>query len=123
MGLLDSSDGIRGRQNHPGWNDANVITMGNLFEDFEGVYGGSESIFSGDEFLGHASENEKRTPISTVGGLWDSDTNEVICKKALLVTPENCLPTQNLSTQKRLNRKKNQRSHLMRTRSQSRTEL
>ncbi|CAH9109606.1 unnamed protein product [Cuscuta epithymum] len=55
--------------------------------------------------------------------LWDSDTNEIICQKALLVTPDNCLPTQNLNTQKRMYKKRNQRSHLMRTRSQTRAEL
>ncbi|CAH9060940.1 unnamed protein product [Cuscuta epithymum] len=79
--------------------------------------------YSGDEFLGHASESEKRTPIFAIEDLWDSDTNEDICNKASLVTRENCLPTQNLNTQMKMYRKKYQRSHPMRTRSQSQAEF
>ncbi|CAH9143053.1 unnamed protein product [Cuscuta epithymum] len=90
--------------------------------DCEGLYGDHHPTFSGDEFLGHVSENEKRVPISTVEDLWDSDANETIFQKALLVTRDNCLPTENQNTQKQMY-KKNQRSHLMKTRSQSRIEL
>ncbi|CAH9088483.1 unnamed protein product [Cuscuta epithymum] len=78
---------------------------------------------SGDDFLGHASESGKRTPISSMEDLWDSDMNQDICNKALLVTRENCLPTENLNTQIKIYRKTKQRSHLMRTRSQTRMEF
>ncbi|CAH9108679.1 unnamed protein product [Cuscuta epithymum] len=116
----NSGGGIRSGHAHLGG-----VSRGNLSYvfDCDEFYGGPDSIISGDEFLGHVSENEKRVPFSTMEDLWDSDTNEIICQKALLVTPDNCLPTQNLNTQKRMYKKRNQRSHLMRTRSQTRAEL
>ncbi|CAH9105077.1 unnamed protein product [Cuscuta epithymum] len=126
IGALESSViGITGDCANSGWDYANHDYTDNLYAafDFEGAFGGSNSSLSGDEFLGHVSENEKRVPISTEEDLWDSDTNELICQKALLVTRENCLPTQNLNTQRRSYKKKNQRSHLMRTRSQTRMGL
>ncbi|CAH9123674.1 unnamed protein product [Cuscuta epithymum] len=62
--------------------------------------------FSGDDFLGHASESEKRTTLSSREDLWDSDANQDICNEARLVTMENCLPTSNLNTQIKLYRKR-----------------
>ncbi|CAH9127820.1 unnamed protein product [Cuscuta epithymum] len=99
--------------------------LGALSDAFvwDGYCGDSCCSCSGDEYLGHVSENEKRVPISTLDDLWDSDANEDICVKALRVTQDNYLPTQTLNTQKRMFRKKNQRSHLMKTRSQSRIGL
>ncbi|CAH9090408.1 unnamed protein product [Cuscuta epithymum] len=109
------------RHVHPGWEFPDPTYVEAIA--CEGCYDIPDFSYSGDEFIGHVSENEKRVPISTEKDLWDSDTNEVICQKALLVTQENCLPTQNLNTQKGMYKKKNQRSHLMRTRSQTRVEL
>ncbi|CAH9085666.1 unnamed protein product [Cuscuta epithymum] len=122
-GFLESSDGFRNSHTHPGWEFPDITD--NFTATFEcgGAYDSSGFALSGDEFNGHVSENEKRVPISTVEDLWDSDSNGVLCQKALLVTQENCLPTQNLNTQKRMYKKKNQRSHIMRTRSQTRVEL
>ncbi|CAH9079625.1 unnamed protein product [Cuscuta epithymum] len=94
-----------------------------LGDDSEGVFSEKLAYNSGDDFLGHASESEKRTPISSMEDLWDSDTNQDICNKAKLVTRDNCLPTMNLNTQMKIYRKKHKRSHLMKTRSQSRMEI
>ncbi|CAH9128893.1 unnamed protein product [Cuscuta epithymum] len=82
----------------------------------------SDRYFSGDKFIGHASESDKRPPNVLVEDLWDADTNTNICKKALLITQDNCLPTDNLNTQIKIyqKRKKNRRLHSMTTRSQSR---
>ncbi|CAH9077169.1 unnamed protein product [Cuscuta europaea] len=90
--------------------------------DCEDDFGEQFYTHLGDDILGHASESKKRAPISSVEGLWDSDTNQNICNKALLITRENYLLTENLNTQIKMYRKKNQQSHHMRTRSQTRVE-
>ncbi|CAH9094152.1 unnamed protein product [Cuscuta epithymum] len=93
-------------------------------EDFVSEWICGEHFYehSRDDFLGHASESEKRAPISSMDDLWDSNMNDDICNKALLVTPENCLHTENLNTQIKIYREKYQWSHHMRTRSQTRLE-
>ncbi|CAH9082837.1 unnamed protein product [Cuscuta europaea] len=72
-----------------------------------------------DEFLGHATENERRPPISTPEEIRKSKFNRAICRKSKFVTAENCLPTENLNTQLKIYRKpqKNKRRHSMTTRS------
>ncbi|CAH9135135.1 unnamed protein product [Cuscuta epithymum] len=108
--------------------ESEKIILGDFFtdnsEDFvsEGVCGEQLYEHFGDDFLGHASESEKRTPISSMDDLWDSETNNDICNKAFFITPKNCLPTGNLNTQIKIYRKKYQRSHHMKTRSQTRLE-
>ncbi|CAH9075698.1 unnamed protein product [Cuscuta epithymum] len=117
-------EGAAIRYANPEINIARDVFAGyQLSSEGEGVYSDPFLTYSSDEFLGHVSENEKRAPISTMEDLWDSNANQEICDKALLVTRENCLPTENLNTQIKTYRKKNQRSHLMRTRSQTRADL
>ncbi|CAH9050898.1 unnamed protein product [Cuscuta epithymum] len=110
-------------------------TSNGILEDNNTIKGNKPSVgdecvfvdhiysYSADEFLGHASKSEKRPPISSMEDLWDSDTNQDVCNKATLATWDNYLPTLNLNTQIKLYRKKHQRSHIMRTRSQSRMDL
>ncbi|CAH9120084.1 unnamed protein product [Cuscuta epithymum] len=50
------------------WDYANTGFTGN--DEFEKAFGESCSNLSGDEFLGHVSENEKRVPISTFYSLY-----------------------------------------------------
>ncbi|CAH9117801.1 unnamed protein product [Cuscuta europaea] len=75
-----------------------------------------------DDFLGHATESERRPPISTPEEIKKSKFNKAICRKSKFVTPENCLPTENLNTQIKIYRKsqKNKRRHNMTTRPQTR---
>ncbi|CAH9075469.1 unnamed protein product [Cuscuta epithymum] len=82
----------------------------------------SDDSFYTDDFLGHATESDRRPPISYPNEIRKSKFNSAICRKANSVTSENCLPTDNLNTQLKIYRKsqKNKRRHSMRTRSQSR---
>ncbi|CAH9075881.1 unnamed protein product, partial [Cuscuta europaea] len=74
------------------------------------------------DFMGHATESDRRPPISTPEEIKKSKFNRAICRKSKFVTSENCLPTKNLNTQAKIYRKslKNKRRHIMTTRSQSR---
>ncbi|CAH9135848.1 unnamed protein product [Cuscuta epithymum] len=82
-----------------------------------------DDSFFQDDFLGHATESDRRPPISYPEEIRKSKFNSAICCKANFVTLENCLPTDNLNTQLKIDRKsqkKNKRRHNMRIRSQSR---
>ncbi|CAH9122663.1 unnamed protein product [Cuscuta epithymum] len=103
-GVLESGDrSIRSRHAHSRWDFPDLTAP----LACEGCYDIPDFTSLGDEFIGHVSKNKKRVPISTEDDLWDSYTNDVICKNALLVTRENCLPTQNMNTQKGIYKKKN----------------
>ncbi|CAH9114676.1 unnamed protein product [Cuscuta epithymum] len=80
-----------------------------------------DSLFT-DDFLGHATESDRRPPISYPEEIRKSKFNTAICHKANFITSENCLPTENLNTQLKIYRKsqKNKRRHSMKTRSQTR---
>ncbi|CAH9064864.1 unnamed protein product [Cuscuta epithymum] len=82
----------------------------------------SDDSFYMDDFLGHATESDRRPPISTPTEIGKSKFNRAICTKSKFVTSENCLPTENLNTQLKIYRKsqKNKRRHSMTTRSQTR---
>ncbi|CAH9085768.1 unnamed protein product [Cuscuta epithymum] len=105
------------RFEHSDFSDCDILEHGSS----RGIGEYVDSDF-GDTYLGHTSDNEKRTPISTVEDLWDFDTNQNICNKALLVTRDNCLPTSNLNLQMKTYKKRTPHSHRMKTRSQTRKE-
>ncbi|CAH9115264.1 unnamed protein product [Cuscuta europaea] len=81
----------------------------------------SDDYFFTYEFLRHATEIDRRPPISFLEEIKKSKFNTAIWHKAKFITSENCLPTENLNTQLKLYRKsqKNKRRHNMKTRSQS----
>ncbi|CAH9094197.1 unnamed protein product [Cuscuta europaea] len=82
----------------------------------------SDDSFFSDDFLGHATESDRRPPISIQEEIRKSEFNKAICRKASFVTSENYLPIENLNTQLKIYRKsqKNKRRHNMSTRSQTR---
>ncbi|CAH9130401.1 unnamed protein product [Cuscuta epithymum] len=92
------------------------------YSDASDSFEHSDDSFFTDDFLGHATENDRRPPISYPEEIRKSKFNRAICRKAILVNSENCLPTDNLNTQLKIYRKsqKNKRRHRMKTRSQSR---
>ncbi|CAH9120598.1 unnamed protein product [Cuscuta epithymum] len=92
------------------------------YSDASDSYDYSDDSFYRDDFLGHATESNRRPPISYPEEIRKSKFNSAICCKANFVTSENCLPTDNLNTQLKIYKKsqKNKRRHGMRTRSQSR---
>ncbi|CAH9090810.1 unnamed protein product [Cuscuta epithymum] len=92
------------------------------YSDASNDFDPSDDSFFSDDFLGHATESDRRPPISNKDEIRKSKFNRTICRKAKLVTNENCLPTDNLNTQLKIYRKsqKNKRRHSMTTRSQSR---
>ncbi|CAH9138977.1 unnamed protein product [Cuscuta epithymum] len=92
------------------------------YSDASDGFDHSDDSFFRDDFLGHATESDRRLPISYPEEIRNSKLNRAICRKAKFVTSENCLPTDNLNTQLKIYRKtqKNKRRHSMTTRSQSR---
>ncbi|CAH9127800.1 unnamed protein product [Cuscuta epithymum] len=95
-----------------------IQAYSDAFDDFDH----SDDSFFTDDFLGHATESDRRPPISYPEEIRKSKFNTAICHKANFITSENCLPTDNLNTQLKIYRKsqKNKRRHSMKTRSQSR---
>ncbi|CAH9124543.1 unnamed protein product [Cuscuta epithymum] len=91
------------------------------YSDASDSYDPSDESFFSDDFLGHATESERRLPISNQNDIRDSKFNRGICHKSKFITSDNCLPTDNLNTQLKIYKKsqKNKRRHSMRTRSQS----
>ncbi|CAH9098818.1 unnamed protein product [Cuscuta europaea] len=65
----------------------------------------SDDSFYMDDFLGHATESDRRPSISTPAEIAKSKFNNAICKKSKLITSENCLSTDNLNTQIKIYRK------------------
>ncbi|CAH9148634.1 unnamed protein product, partial [Cuscuta epithymum] len=98
------------------------IPLLQAYSDASDNFDHSDDSFFSDDFLGHATESDRRPPLSNQEEIRNSKFNRTICRKLKLVTYENCLPTENLNTQLKLYRKsqKNKRRHSMRTRSQSR---
>ncbi|CAH9133613.1 unnamed protein product [Cuscuta epithymum] len=92
------------------------------YSDASDDFDPSDDSFFSDDFLGHATESDRRPPISNKDEIRNSKFNRSICRKSKLVTNENCLPTDNLNTQLKIYRKsqKNKRRHSMMTRSLSR---
>ncbi|CAH9054198.1 unnamed protein product [Cuscuta epithymum] len=97
------------------------IPLIQAYSDASDSYNPSDDSFFSDDFLGHATESERRPPISNQDDIWDSKFNRVICHKSKFITSDNCLPTDNLNTQLKIYKKsqKNKRRHSMKTRSQS----
>ncbi|CAH9104610.1 unnamed protein product [Cuscuta epithymum] len=92
------------------------------YSDASDSFDYSDDSFFADDFLGHATESDRRPPISYPEEIRKSKFNREICSKANFVTSENCLPTDNLNKQLKIYKKsqKNKRRHSMKTRSQSR---
>ncbi|CAH9138899.1 unnamed protein product [Cuscuta epithymum] len=63
-----------------------------------------DSLFT-DDFLGHATESDRRPPISYPEEIRKSKFNTAICRKANFITSENCLSTENLNTQLKIYKK------------------
>ncbi|CAH9110110.1 unnamed protein product [Cuscuta epithymum] len=98
------------------------IPLLQAYSDASNSFDYSDDSFFSDDFLGHATESDRRPPLSKHDEIKNSKFNRTICRKAKSVNSENCLPTDNLNTQLKLYRKsqQNKRRHNMRTRSQSR---
>ncbi|CAH9072700.1 unnamed protein product [Cuscuta epithymum] len=111
-----------GKQQPPSLEKQPQIPLIQAYSDASDSFDHSDESFFSDDFLGHATESDRRPPLSNQEEIGNSKFNRTICRKAKLVTSENCLPTENLNTQLKLYRKsqQNKRRHSMRTRSQSR---
>ncbi|CAH9107029.1 unnamed protein product [Cuscuta epithymum] len=98
------------------------IPLLQAYSDASDSFDYSDDSFYSDDFLGHATESDRRPPLSNPEEIKKSKFNRTICRKSKLVTSGNCLPTENLNTQLKIYRKsqKNKRRHSMTTRSQSR---
>ncbi|CAH9103136.1 unnamed protein product [Cuscuta epithymum] len=92
------------------------------YSDASDDFNHSDDSFFTDDFLGHATDSDRRPPLSYPEEIRKSKFNREICRKANLMNSDNCLPTANLNTQVKIYRKnqKNKRRHSMTTRSQSR---
>ncbi|CAH9108714.1 unnamed protein product [Cuscuta epithymum] len=98
-----------------------ISSLLQAYSDASDSFDPSDDSYFSDDFLGHATESDRRPPISEQEQIRDSTFNRAICRKSQLITSENCLPTDNLNTQLKIYRKsqKNKRRHSMRTRSQT----
>ncbi|CAH9124420.1 unnamed protein product [Cuscuta epithymum] len=97
------------------------LTPIQAYSDASDSFDYSDDSFS-DDYLGHATESERRPPISNQEEIRNTKFNRAICQKANFVTTENYIPTENLNMQLKIYMKsqKNKRRHSMTTRSQSR---
>ncbi|CAH9105120.1 unnamed protein product [Cuscuta epithymum] len=97
------------------------LALVQAYSDASDSFDPSDDSHFSDDFLGHATECDRRPPISGREDIRDSEFNSAICYKSQFITLDNCILTDNLNTQLKLYKKsqKNKRRHSMRTRSQS----
>ncbi|CAH9071272.1 unnamed protein product [Cuscuta epithymum] len=113
--------GVTFQETHSVENPKQKHSLLQAYSDASDSFDPSDDSFFSDDFLGHATESDRRIPISTQEDIQNSDFNRQICYKSQFITQDNSLPTENLNTQLKIYRKtqKNKRRHSMRTRSQS----